>query len=76
MKFATVLTITILFAATSAHANSSAKTMLRDAAILHDEQRVRLLIDNEVQAEHRRDFHALDQAIGALSRASDPLMSH
>ena len=33
MKFATVLTITILFAATSAHANSSAKTMLRDAAM-------------------------------------------
>jgi hypothetical protein len=76
MKFKAVLTFALLFAATGAHAASSGITMLRDAAILHDEQRIRLLIDKEVQAEHRRDFNALDKAIGALSNATDPLMSH
>jgi hypothetical protein len=73
MKFIAVLTMAILFAT---NARGSGLTMLRDAAILHDAQRIRLLIDKEVQAEHRRDFHALDQAIGALSKATDPLVSH
>jgi hypothetical protein len=75
MKFHAVLTMAILLTAVGAQATTSAKTMLRDAAISHDEHRIRLLIDKEVQAEHRRNFHALDKAIGALSRATDPLTS-
>jgi hypothetical protein len=75
MKFTAVLITAILFA-TNAHALSSGLTMLEDAAILHDQQQIRTLIDKEVQAEHRRDFPALDKAISALSKATDPLTSH
>jgi hypothetical protein len=70
MKLA-VLPLVLLFA-TRAHATNAGMTMLRHAAILHDDQRIKSLIHKEVQAEQRHDFQALKQAISALGKATDP----
>ena len=74
MKFAILPLVFLL--ATGAHATSVGMTMLRDAAILHDDQRIRTLIHKEVRAEQRGDFQAVKQAIGALGKATDPPPSH
>jgi hypothetical protein len=72
MRFAVTLALVLLFVS-SAHATSAGLMMLRDAAILHDDQRIRSLIDQEVRAGKRGDFQALNRAISALSKATDPL---
>jgi hypothetical protein len=74
MKFA-ILPLVLLFA-TSAHATNVGVMMLRDAADLHDDQRIRSLIHKEVRAEQRGDFKAEKQAISALGQATDPPKSH
>jgi hypothetical protein len=71
MKLA-ILPLVLLFT-TSAHATNVGTMMLRDAAILHDDQRIRSLIHKEVRGEQRGDFQAVKQAI---SKATDPPRSH
>lgn len=66
------MTLMFIFAA-GVHATGPASKMLRDAAIFHDEQRIKHLIDKEVQAMRQDDFQALSRAIGDLSKATDPL---
>jgi hypothetical protein len=73
MKFA-ILPL-LLFAISASHATTVGVMMLRDAAVLHDEQRVRSLIDKEVRAQQRGDLQAEKQAIRALGKATDPLPS-
>jgi hypothetical protein len=75
MKFA-ILPLVLLFATGASHATSVGMTMLRDAAILHDDQRIKSLISKEVRAEQRHDFQALKQAVSALGEATDPPPSH
>ena len=75
MKFA-ILPLVLLFATSAAHATNIGMTMLREAAILHDDQRITSLIHKEVRAEQRHDFQALKQAISALGKATDPPPSH
>lgn len=75
MKFA-ILPLVLLFAASASHATNVGMMMLRHAAILHDDQRIKSLIHKEVQAEQRHDFQALKQAISALGKAADPPRSH
>jgi hypothetical protein len=43
MRFA-ILPLVLLFATGASHATSVGMTMLRDAAILHDDQRIKSLI--------------------------------
>jgi hypothetical protein len=71
MKFA-ILPLFLLFATRAAHATNIGMTMLREAAILHDDQRIKSLISKEVRAEQRHDFQALKQAVSALGEATDP----
>jgi hypothetical protein len=75
MKFA-ILPLVLLFATSAVRATNIGMTMLREAAILHDDQRIKSLIHEEVRAERRHDFRALKQAISALGKATDPLPSH
>jgi hypothetical protein len=75
MKFV-IVPVVLLFATSAAHATNIGMTMLRDAAILHDDQRIKSLIHKEVRAEQRHDFKALKQAISALGKATDPPPSH
>jgi hypothetical protein len=67
----TAILISVLLA-NAAHATGAAPLMLRDAALFHDEQRIRSLINKEVLAEQQGDSHAEDQAIIAISKATDP----
>jgi hypothetical protein len=71
MKFV-IVPVVLLFATSAAHATNIGMTMLREAAILHDDQRIKSLISKEVRAEQRHDFQALKQAVSALGEATDP----
>jgi len=74
MKLAILPVIFLL--TSSVHATNVGMIMLRDAALLHDDQRIRSLIHKQVQAEQRGDFQAVKQAIGAIGKETDPPQSH
>jgi hypothetical protein len=70
-----ILPLLLLFTS-SAHATTVGIMMLHDAAIFHDDQRIKSLIHKEVRAEQRHDFQALKQAISAIGKATDPPRAH
>ena len=70
MRMAAILTVVLV--ANGAYAAGAGPLMLREAALFHDKRRIKSLIDQEVLAEQRGDSQAEDQAIIAISKATDP----